>query len=120
MATISVLIVNVFSLFVSFLLHPTSVLTPFSHTIMDMRNKKRRNNLTHARVNLSVAAIDTLSLKSRRNVVAIFWARVLCRLVIEEARFRMRVTLGVILIRSLVNTKHVPGCLRIGSGVALN
>ena len=51
-------------------------------------------------------------------VMAIFWARVLCRLVVEEARFRMRDTLGVILIRSLVYTKHVPGRLRSGSGVA--
>ena len=75
---------------------------------------------------LLVVAVDTLSLslslslKSRRHVVAIFLARVLCRLVVEEARFRMRVTLGVFLIRSLVNTKHVPGRLRSGSGVALN
>ena len=53
MATISVLIANLFSLFASFLLHPNSVLTPFSHTIMDMRSKKRRTVLTHARVNFS-------------------------------------------------------------------
>ena len=33
--------------------------------------------------------------------------------------FSMRVTLGVILIRSLVFTKHIPGRLRSGSGVAL-
>ena len=37
----------------------------------------------------------------------------------ERARFRMRVTLGVVLIRSLVNTKHIPGRLRSDSGVAL-
>ena len=53
-------------------------------------------------------------------VVAAFWARVLCHLVVEEARFRMKVTLGVILIRSLAYTKHVPGRLRSGSWVALN
>ena len=53
-------------------------------------------------------------------VVAIFWARVLCRLVVEEARFRMRVNLRVIFIRSLVYTKHIPGRLRSGSGVALD
>ena len=53
-------------------------------------------------------------------VVAIFWARVLCHLVVEEARFRIRITLGVILIRSLVYTKHVAGRLRSGSGVALD
>ena len=51
-------------------------------------------------------------------VVAIFWARVLCHLVVEEARFKMKVTLGVILIRSLVYTKHFPGRLRSGPGVA--
>ena len=62
----------------------------------------------------SVMAIYTLSLNSRRHVVAIFSARV------KEARFRMRVTLGVILIRSLVYTKHVPGRLRSCSGVALD
>ena len=55
----------------------------------------------------------SLSLNSRRHVVAILSARG------EKARFRMRVTLGAILIRSLVNTKHVPGRLRSGSGVAL-
>ena len=34
-------------------------------------------------------------------VVAIFWARVLCHLAVEETRFRMRIILGVVLIRSL-------------------
>ena len=53
-------------------------------------------------------------------VVAVFWAKVLCHLVVEEARFRMRVSLGVILIRSLVNPKDVSGRLWSGSGVALN
>ena len=51
----------------------------------------------------SVMAHYILSLNSRCHIVAIFSTR------IEEARFRMRVTLGVILIRSLVYTKHVPG-----------
>ena len=55
-----------------------------------------------------------------QTVVTVFWARVLCHLVVEEARFWMRVTLGVNLIRSLVFTKHVPGRLRSGSGMALN
>ena len=55
----------------------------------------------------------TLSLDSRRHVAAILSARG------GEARFRMRVNLGVILIRSLVYTKHVPGLFRSGSGVAL-
>ena len=52
--------------------------------------------------------------------VAIFWARVLCHLVVEDACSRMRVTLGVILIRSLAYTKYVPGRLRRGSRVAVN
>ena len=52
-------------------------------------------------------------------VVAIFWARVLRHLVLEEARFRMRITLGVVLIRSLARTQCVPECLPSGSGVAL-
>ena len=68
----------------------------------------------------TVVGADTLSTNSCRHVVAIFLARVLCCLVVEEARFSMRVTLGVILIGSLVITKHVPGRLRSGSGVALN
>ena len=54
------------------------------------------------------------------SVVAIFWARVSDRLVVEDACFRMRITLGVILIRSLVRAICVPGHLRSGSGVALN
>ena len=62
--------------------------------------------------NLIVAAICTLSLNSHRHVVAIFSARG------EKARFRMRVTRGVILIRSLVYTKHVPEWFRSGPGVA--
>ena len=61
----------------------------------------------------------SLSLNSCRHLVPIFLARALCPLIVEEARFRMRVTLGVIFIRSLVNTKHVPVCLRSRSGVPL-
>ena len=38
---------------------------------------------------------------SASSVVIIFWARVLCHLTVEEARFRMRIILGVVLIRSL-------------------
>ena len=56
-------------------------------------------------------------LNSCHHVMAIFWARVLCHLVVEEVRFRTRVTLGVNPIRFLVYTKHVPGRLRSGSGV---
>ena len=53
-------------------------------------------------------------------VVAIFWARVLCHLALQGAHFRVRITLGVILIRSLACAICVSGRLRSGSGVALN
>ena len=56
----------------------------------------------------------------QNDVVAIFWARVLRRLVVEEACFRMRLTLGVVLICSLVCAICVPGLLRSGSGVTLS
>ena len=46
-----------------------------------------------------------------------FWARVLCSLAAEEACFRMRITLGVVLICSLVNHVCVPECSRNSSGV---
>ena len=60
-----------------------------------------------------VGSLCTLSLNSCHHVVANSSARG------ERARFRVRVTLGVILTRSLVNTKHIPGRLRSDSGVAL-
>ena len=68
----------------------------------------------HSTSTICVVRLFTLSLNSRCHVVAILSARG------EEARFRMRVTLGVILIRSLVYTKHIPGRLRSGSGVVLD
>ena len=74
-------------------------------------------------VKLDVADFVKLLIQLRaaiQDVVAFFWARVLCHLVVEEACFRMRVTLGVILIRSLAYAKYLPGRLRSGSGVALN
>ena len=42
-----------------------------------------------------------------------FWARVLCNLAAEDACFRMRITLGVVLIRSLVFHIFVPECVPI-------
>ena len=42
--------------------------------------------------------------EAKPNVVAIFWARVLRHLTVEVARFRMRIILGVVLIRSLACT----------------
>ena len=53
-------------------------------------------------------------------VMTVFWARVLCHLVVEEARFKMRVTLEAILIRSLAYAKYNSGRLRSGFGVALS
>ena len=53
-------------------------------------------------------------------VTAIFLPRVSCRLVAEDACFRMRITPEVVLIRSPVCTKCVPGHIRSGSGMALN
>ena len=52
-------------------------------------------------------------------VTAGFLARVSNRLAAENAGFRMRITLGVVLIRSLVCFKCVPGRLRSVSGVAV-
>ena len=54
--------------------------------------------------------------------MAIFLARIShrLRLVAEYACFRMRITLGIVLIRSVVCTKCVPGHHRSGSGFALN
>ena len=56
----------------------------------------------------------------RESVRTNFWARVLCSLAAEEACFRMRITLGVVLIRSLVIHVcvsecfgTVPECVRI-------
>ena len=52
-------------------------------------------------------------------VTTIFWARVLCSLATEDACFRMRITLGVVLIRSLVFHVCVPECSQNGSGMRL-
>ena len=64
-----------------------------------------------------VMAAETLFLNSCHHVVAKFWARVLCSLAAEDACFRMRITLGVVLIRSLVFHICFPECSRNGSGV---
>ena len=61
----------------------------------------------------------SLSLADFGKAVAIFWARVLRLLVAEDACFRMRITMGVVLILSLVFTKSPQGRPRSGSGVAL-
>ena len=63
--------------------------------------------------------LHAVGFKRRIAVVAIFWARVLRRLVVEDACFIMKSTLGVVLIRSLACAKCVPGRLQNGSGVAL-
>ena len=88
--------------------------------ISELNSPETSINLIHQNVLLffqiytTVVRLCTLSLNFCRHVVAILSARD------EEARFRMWVTLGVILIRSLVYTKHNPGRpLRSGSGLAL-
>ena len=70
-------------------------------------------------LNINVTAAKTLSLNSCHHVTAGFLARVSNRLAAENAGFRMRITLGVVLIRSLVCFRRVPGRLRSVSGVAL-
>ena len=64
-----------------------------------------------------VVAAGTLFLNSCQHVVANFWARVLCSLTAEDACFRMTITLGVVLIRSLVFHVCFPECSRNGSGM---
>ena len=53
-------------------------------------------------------------------VVGIFWAKDMCSLALEDPSFRMRITLGAVLIRSLVCARCGPGCLRSGFGVTLD
>ena len=50
-----------------------------------------------------------ISLSNKALVLAIFWARFSCRLALEDTCLRMRITLGVVLIRSLVCAKCVWG-----------
>ena len=59
-------------------------------------------------------------LNSCYQVVAIFWVWVFCNLTLINACFRRRFTLRVVLARSLICAKCVPGRLRCESGVALN
>ena len=67
---------------------------------------------------LTVMAADTLFVNNPCHfVVANFWSRILCSLAAEDACFRMRITLGVVLIRSLVFHVCVPECSWNGSGV---
>ena len=67
-----------------------------------------------------VVDVACLFVNTCHHEVAVFWARVLYHLVVEEARFRMRITLGVVLIRSLVCIKCVLRHIRSGYGMALN
>ena len=63
--------------------------------------------------------IPSFSIGKVKTVVSVIWARV-CSLTLKGARFRMRITLGVVLNSPLVCAICVPGCLRSGSGLALN
>ena len=62
-------------------------------------------------------AVCYFLMNSCHHVVAIFWARVSRRLVVEDACFRIRITLRFVIIRSLVYSVCVPGRLRSSSGV---
>ena len=62
-------------------------------------------------------AAETLFMNRCHHVVANFWARVLCSLAAEDACFRMRITLRVVLVRSLVFNVCVSECSRNGYGV---
>ena len=62
--------------------------------------------------------VDIFLKNTKINIVMTnFWTRVLCNLAAEDACFRMRITLGIVLIRSLVFYACVPECSRNGSGV---
>ena len=52
--------------------------------------------------------------------MTISWAIVSCHLAMDDAPFRMRITLGFVLIRSLVSAVCVPGRLQSDSRVAFN
>ena len=52
--------------------------------------------------------------------VAMLSARVSSSLALRDARFRMKISLAVVRIRSLASDVCVPGRLRRGTGVALN
>ena len=48
-----------------------------------------------------IVAITNLFCSSYHHVMAFFWARILCHLAVEEARFRTKIILGVVFVRSL-------------------
>ena len=64
-----------------------------------------------------VANVPHMDFFSFPTVTTIFWAKVSCSLAPEDACLRMRITLGVVLIRSLVFHVCVPECSRNGSGM---
>ena len=61
-----------------------------------------------------VTTLTNLSCSSCHHVTTVFWARVLCSLAAEDVCFTSRITLGVVLIRSLVFHVCVPECSRNG------
>ena len=83
-------------------------------------NDETRNNIPDEVSELSVPETHfDRQAHTHHSVAAIFWDRDLRHLVVEDACFRMRITLRVVPIRSLARTQCVPGRLRSGSGVAL-
>ena len=102
--------------------HGTSPLKPcFIYATKNLSQLKKvsQKNWFHLQVGFLEVLSIFVSFFLLVDVVAFFRARVLRHLVVEDACFRMRVTLGVILIRSLVYTKNIPRRLRSGSEVAL-
>ena len=69
--------------------------------------------------NLEKLQIFNINNVVKGTVTTVFWARVLCSLAAEDARFRMRITLGVVLIRSRVFYIRVAQCSRNGPGMRL-
>ena len=89
-------------------------------TLRSVNNKiQQSTDPTLKRVEQVCALLASRTEMESAGVVAFFWARVLRYLAVEEARFRMRIILGVVLIRSLACTQWVPRGLRSSSGVAL-
>ena len=81
-------------------------LRPFAGTVRVTQSENFQElcsgNIENGNLKIYVSVIKSINNFLDTSVVAVLSARG------EEARFRMRVTLGVILIRSLVYTKHIP------------
>ena len=70
----------------------------------------KKNSVITKFIKMSQVCRDKTAKGHKDSVMASFWARVLCSLAAEDACFRMRITMGVVLIRSLVFHVCVPEC----------